>query len=169
MPCLALPVFLFHRFHIFVHILDLGRKKILIPSSVALFFCFKIVFSLPSKCNGFPLSPFYFFLPCPCIITPSLKQQNLMTVNDFFESDNALSQMLRSVAPSGVSGSGGPGAPPVVRVVRGAGADGRWTEVKKTRTRTRIRTPKKIRPFYSYLYEKSIFQLIFKRKVGGLR
>lgn len=52
--------------------------------------------------------------------------QNVMTMSDFIENDSALSQMLRSVAPPGVLGAG---APPVVRIVRGAGADGRWTEV----------------------------------------
>ena len=51
----------------------------------------------------------------------------MMTFPDFLESDsNALSQILRSVAPPGAAGAG---APPLVRVVRGAGAEGRWTEV----------------------------------------
>lgn len=51
----------------------------------------------------------------------------MMAMPDFMESDsNALSQILRSVAPPG---AGGAGAPPLVRVVRGAGAEGRWTEV----------------------------------------
>lgn len=48
-------------------------------------------------------------------------------MSDFIESDSALSQMLRSVAPPGAMG--GTGAPPLLRIVRGAGADGRWTEV----------------------------------------
>lgn len=55
--------------------------------------------------------------------------QNMMTMPDFMESDSdALSQILRSVAPPG--GGGGGGAPPLVRVVRGTGpVEGRWTEV----------------------------------------
>lgn len=50
--------------------------------------------------------------------------QNVISWNDFIEgvdNDSALSQMLRSV-PGG-------GGPPLVRLVRGQGADGRWTEV----------------------------------------
>lgn len=56
--------------------------------------------------------------------------QNVMTMSDFIESDSALSQMLRSVNPPGVMGTG---PSPVVRIVRGAGADGRWTEVRGSR------------------------------------
>ncbi|CAM9634862.1 unnamed protein product, partial [Sphacelaria rigidula] len=52
---------------------------------------------------------------------------NVMTMSDFIESDSALSQMLRSVNPPGVMGTG---PSPVVRIVRGAGADGRWTETQ---------------------------------------
>ena len=50
-----------------------------------------------------------------------------MTMNDFIDSDSALSHMLRSVAPPGAGG--GASAPPLVRVVRGGGVDGRWTQV----------------------------------------
>lgn len=57
-----------------------------------------------------------------------------MTIPDFMESDSdALSQILRSVAPPGAGGGGGGGvgAPPLVRVVRGTGGvEGRWTEVR---------------------------------------
>lgn len=60
------------------------------------------------------------------LLTTITIKQNVMTMSDFIESDSALSQMLRSVAPPGVLGVGGA---PVVRIVRGAGADGRWTEV----------------------------------------
>lgn len=54
----------------------------------------------------------------------------MMAMPDFMESDSvALSQILRSVAPPGAAGGGG--APPLVRVVRGTGAEGRWTEVRQ--------------------------------------
>ena len=64
----------------------------------------------------------WFLLPSACTLC---LDQNVISWNDFIEgvdNDSALSQMLRSV-PGG-------GGPPLVRLVRGQGADGRWTEVR---------------------------------------
>ncbi|CAM9978547.1 unnamed protein product, partial [Laminaria digitata] len=54
---------------------------------------------------------------------------NVMTMSDFIDSDSALSHMLRSVAPPGAGG--GASAPPLVRVVRDGGVDGRWTQTQR--------------------------------------
>lgn len=86
------------------------------------------MFSTHSKKVSF--MRFFLLSPPPLLfIHPrddSRAAQNVMTMTDLIENDSALSQMLRSVTPPGVLGTG---PPPVVRIVRGAGTDARWTEV----------------------------------------